>query len=382
MNFTLPQLPDIPLLLPDIPDYGELGPWLRRIDNSRHYTNFGPLNAELCRALASYCSEHAAFETPCHAQTFCNATAALTAWLLHVLGPANAPVLLPGITFVATAQAILASGNVPLIADVDAESWLLTPQHAHHAASRQTVAAVMPVAAFGTACDASGWDRFTRSTGIPVLIDAAGAFGNQAPGQSTDVVFSLHATKALAAGEGGAIVSTDKARIQALTRISNFGIDLESGLATGPGFNAKFSEYHAAVALAGLARWPENVRRRRAVMALYQTLLATHCPSVRLPRREDGGVYTLLPILLPPPHDAGAVGLKLARDGIQTRRWYCPPLPGHAAFAHLPRATELPVCEQLGQRLLGLPFHPWLSENDVQRVAASLAACLNGTSPA
>jgi len=372
----------IPLLLPDIPDYEALEPWLRRIDRNRHYTNFGPLNAELCEALAKHHTESVAAARSYHAQTFSNGTAALTAWLLHMLGRSDVQVLLPGITFVATAHAVLASGNRPLLADVDPQSWLLTPQQAYRAAAQHDVDAVMPVAAFGSACDAAAWDAFTRDTGIPVLIDAAGAFGNQLPGELTDIALSLHATKALAAGEGGAVISSDGERLQALARISNFGIDSTNGLTVSAGFNAKLSEYHAAVALASLAAWPEKSARRQNVMRRYLQALARRCPSAGLPLRAEDGIYTMLPILLPEPCDAGEAMVWLHSQAIQSRRWYCPPLHRHPAFAALAHATPLPVCERLGLRLLGLPFHPWLEQADIERVVSCLSSFVSSKTSA
>lgn len=361
----------IPLLIPDMPSVEELIPWLTRIDAHRHYTNFGPLNAELCDKLARAMSDQ---RGPCHATTFSNGTAALTAWLTHSIGPAGRLVLIPGLTFVASAQAVIASGNIPLLADVDSASWLLMPDSARDVAERHPIAAVLPVAAFGTPCHPDAWDAFVRDTGIPVLVDAAGAFGNQRVGALTDIAVSLHTTKALAAGEGGAIVSADAGRIEALTRLTNFGIDLPSGLVTSLGINAKLSEYHAAVGLASFARWPRTSHLRKVVMARYQQLLATHCPDVALPVRDANGVYTLLATLLPDGVDAGDTCAALARHGIQSRRWYCPPIHRHPTFAELPHATPLDMCETLGERLLGLPFFPSLSADDCERVVVALAA--------
>lgn len=366
----------IPLLIPDVPGFDALEPWLRRIDANRHYTNFGPLNARLEQALAQ---RHGSADAPCQAVTFANGTAALVTWLTAKTERRKGRVLVPAITFTATAQAVLASGNIPLIADIDPATWLLSPTLAEEIANDDELVAIMPVAAYGAPCAIDAWDAVTRDHGIPVLIDAAGAFGNQRLGTTTDVAFSFHATKALAAGEGGAVLTRDPALAGQLLRSSNFGIDTANGLTVATGTNAKLSEYHAAVALASLEAWPDIVRRRQAVARGYATALATRCPGVRLPPRPADGIYTLMPVLLPATADAAAIAAGLAQHGIQTRRWYCPPLHRHPRFADCPRHGELTHAEVLETRLLGLPFHPGLRDHDIDRICTTLGELLAAT---
>lgn len=373
----------IPLLVPELPDFSELEPWLKRIDHARHYTNFGPLNAALCsRLAASVDTLSPGIASSSQAVTFANCTIALTTWLQEAIGRSRQLVLIPGITFVATAQAVLASGNIPFIADIDAESWLLTPEIARAALRSYAapgippIAAVLPVAAYGTPCDPQAWDEFSQDTGLPVLIDAAGAFGNQPIGHHCDIALSLHATKSLGAGEGGLILTQDALRADRLVQASNFGLDLATGLVVRAGGNGKLSEYHAAVALAALERWPEQARRRVDLMRQCVDALTAASLPIRLPRRPNDGVHTLLPVLLPEDARAQAVQQALAESGIQTRRWYCPPLHQHPLFADLPRSTSLPVCDLLGERLLGLPFHLSLREADLRRVIHGLSTAL------
>lgn len=373
----------IPLLVPELPDFSALEPWLKRIDHARHYTNFGPLNAELCSRLATNVDALLPGISPSpQAVTFANCTIALSTWLQEAIGRSGRLVLIPGITFVATAQAVLASGNIPFIADIDAESWLLTPEIAHatlrsHASpGTPSIAAVLPVAAYGAPCDPISWDAFSQDTGLPVLIDAAGAFGNQALGRHCDIALSLHATKSLGAGEGGLILTRNARRAESLIQASNFGLDLATGLVVRAGGNGKLSEYHAAVALAALKRWPEQARRRIALMRQCVDALTTADLPIRLPKQANDGVHTLLPVLLPEDARAQTVQQTLAESGIQTRRWYCPPLHHHPLFAKLPRSRSLPVCDLLGERLLGLPFHLSLREAELERITHALSAAL------
>jgi len=371
----------IPLLVPDLPRAEELLPYLRRIDAARWYTNFGPLVRELEARLATEaCLGGTGTQ---YAVTVANATLGLEVALLALGLPPGGRVLMPALTFVATATAALRAGYQPVFCDVDPETWLLTPQIAHAAMARTPVDAVMPVATYGNPCTADAWDEFSASTGLPVVIDAAGAFGNQTCGRRISVVFSLHATKSLAAAEGGAVVSANPEYADKVRRLTNFGIDLSaqpastegsSGLVRREGTNAKLSEYHAAIGMAALDRWPQTSTCRRALHSRYVGLLRERCPDVAFQRREDDGVYSILPVGLPARVTAAMVYRQLAEAGIESRRWYCPPLDQHPAFSACEVAGPLPTCARLGEQLIALPFHTLMTHTEIEAVVAAVEA--------
>ena len=369
--------PRIPLLVAQLPDTDALIPYLRQIDSNRWYTNFGPLVLQLEQRFAASFAPTSLAPT---AITASNGTAGLELALCALELMQGARVLLPALTFVATATSVIRAGYRPLIGDVDADTWLLTPETARAYAARHRVDAVMPVATFGNPQDVEAWDKFVEDTGIPVIIDAAGAFGNQRVGRRCHVVFSLHATKALAAGEGGMVVSYDQQLTSLVRRLSNFGIDLERGSQVFvAGENGKLSEYHAAVAHAALDQWPVVVERRRAVQARYQHLLQQHCPALRMQRRAENGIYPILVGLLPPGYRARELQPALLERGIETRQWYCPTLDRHPAFASF-AVGPLPVAHDLAERLIGLPFFVDIEEEQMQRVAWAIAELTQVTS--
>jgi dTDP-4-amino-4,6-dideoxygalactose transaminase len=367
----------IPLLVAQLPDTDAWIPYLRQIDANRWYTNFGPLVMQLEQRFAASFAPASLAPT---AITASNGTAGLELALCALELMQGARVLLPALTFVATATSVIRAGYRPLIGDVDVDTWLLTPETARAYAARHRVDAVMPVATFGNPQDVEAWDQFVEDTGIPVIIDAAGAFGNQRAGRRCHVVFSLHATKALAAGEGGMVVSYDPQLTLRVRRLSNFGIDLERGSQVFvAGENGKLSEYHAAVAHAALDQWPVVVERRRAVQARYQHILQQHCPSLRMQRRADNGIYPILVGLLPPGYRARELQPALLARGIETRQWYCPTLDRHPAFASF-AVGPLPVAHELAERLIGLPFFVDIEEAQMQRVAQAVAELTQATS--
>ncbi|MES2262815.1 MAG: DegT/DnrJ/EryC1/StrS family aminotransferase [Pseudomonadota bacterium] len=371
---------NIKVLIPDLPTAEELLPWLRRIDAARWYTNFGPLVRELEQTLAARWPAAVAqggATSPLHVVTLNTGTAPLELGIAALDLPPGAEVLLPAFTFPAVAAAILRNGLVPVFADIAPGTWQLTPELARQAAQRRRLALVMPVATFGCPVDAAGWDAFVQDTGIPVLIDAAAAFGNQAIGARATVAFSFHATKPFGIGEGGTFVTRDAALAARVRRLSNFGF--EDGLAREAGGNAKLSEYAAAVALAQWRRWPERQARRQALWQAYAPALAA-LPGVRLQQGYDGGALpATLTASLPLPAQVVADGLAAA--GIQTRRWYYPPLPRHPAFAPYPCCgpagdIHLPVTEHLADHALGLPWFASMSAQQCAQVVSALREIL------
>lgn len=349
-------------------------PYLARVDEARRYTNFGPLVTELEAAFAE--RHRMPDATRPSVVTLTNATLGLQLALQALRLPPDASVLVPAFTFPASVAAIVNSALTPVVCDVDAESWLLTPDIARRAAVSKRIDAVMPVATFGSAQPCDLWDRFVEETGIPVLIDAAGAFGNQSAGRKTHVVLSLHATKALGAGEGGALLSFDVELAQQVRRLSNFGIDVDTSLIHRAGTNAKMSEYHAAVALAALASWPRTAQQRIRLHQRYLNMLQSQCPPLRFQRRAEDGIYSILSVLLPPGYSAADASALCSSRSIETRRWYWPLILEHPAFAHLDTSGPLDTVRVLGDHLIGLPFHNFLRDDDLESVASGLSAFL------
>ena len=368
----------IPLLAAKLPTMDRLARYLERIDRQRWYSNFGPLVQELERRLAD------SFQRPGRAApcvvTVGNGTVGIELALRALRLPRNAPVLVPALTFAATATAVLSAGLRPVVWDVDAESWLLTPEIASQAAAEVPLRAVVPVASYGCPQNSEGWNRFHEETGIPVLIDAAAAFGNQMDCGPTGSVFSLHATKTLAAGEGGFVVTRDVKFAAAVRQLSNFGINLDRptiaaiGAVTMIGTNGKMSEYHAAVGLASLDEWPDNAARRVSLYREYTDSIRT-IPGLATQWQDapDNCVRSVCCVLLDSRNRRDAAEAMLGKLGVATRRWYLPLICRHPAFAQLAR-RPVPVADEIAARLLGIPFHLYLDDAARTEVVAGLAA--------
>ncbi len=371
----------VPLLVPDMPSPQELLPWLERMHAARQYSNFGPLVCELEAALAQR------FDQPAeYVSTAANATQALELVLQALHLPRGARVLLPAFTFVATATAVVRAGGVPVLADVDADTWMLTPAIARAACNVMRIDAVLPVATFGMPHDMQAWQQFEHDTGLPVVIDAAAGFGSQwLQGAQGTLVFSLHTTKSLPAGEGGLVVSTRPGLAERVRQLSNFGINLDpaAGVPLGAlaslGTNAKMSEYHAAVGLISLQKWELSALTRRAVQADLIHELSQAGPYRLAWQAQGAGGPLMAPTLLCArlPDAATRAELEQAcqQARVATRRWYQPLLPHMDVLRQHCVSLATPTAQALAHTLLGLPFFLSITPQQRQRMRDVVAHC-------
>lgn len=373
------QLANIPLLVPNVPAPQEIFPWLERMHAARHYSNFGPLVCELESIFA------AQFQVGCsYVSTVANATLGLELVLQALDLPPNSRILLPSFTFVATATAALRAGHIPVLADVDANSWVLTPEIARLAHANMPIAAVLPVATFGMPHDMHAWQQFEAETGVPVVIDAAAAYGSQwLQGAEGTLVFSLHTTKSLPAVEGGMVVSSRPGLAAKVRQLSNFGINLNPdaevpvGTLVGAGTNAKMSEYHAAVGLASIQKWELHALNRRELQTdLMQMLDQASGQSLQWQVPGPGGTLkapTLLCPRLPSAQSRAHLEQICQQERITVRRWYQPLLQQMPALRARCLLLETPVAHQLADTLLGLPFFLGMTAAQRERVGAAVA---------
>ncbi len=358
-----PHMMSVPLLRPLLPDAYALLPYLHRIDSNRFYTNFGPLHNEFLQSLLNLqlrkegCTVHGLLTT--------SATLGLELAITALDLPAGSLVAVPALTFVATATAIERCGHVPVVLDVDGQSWLLTPTQMPKGIELQNIKAVVPVSTFGMPQDALAWSVWSHANQIPVIIDAASAWGGQATAEGVTAVFSLHATKALSSGEGGLILTRDPALADRLRAMTNFGIGLDF---TTMGSNAKMSEYHAAVGLAHLDMWPAQVTARNNLLLKYQQALAPAKPKILF--QQDTGLFSpsLFCIRMESQSLRDQLEIHCARENIQTRRWYLPLLQDQPMLKSVKTRWPTPLAEDLAKTLIGLPFFVDMSEQEFEMV--------------
>jgi dTDP-4-amino-4,6-dideoxygalactose transaminase len=358
----------LPLVRPSVPDAAAVAEDVRRILESRKLTN-GPFVAELERRAAQYLRvEH------------CVAVASCTAGLMLVLGAAPpGEVVLPSFTFSATAHAVAWNGHRPVFADILPGTFTLSPQAARDAVGPET-RAILATHLYGTPCDVQALSEAAKASGVRLFFDAAHAFGSWTRGVPVGrfgdaEVFSLTPTKLLVAGEGGIVATNDQdlaERCRIGREYANPG-DYDTRFV---GLNARMSEFHAALALRSLETLDRRIDRRGRLAALYREALGD-LPGISFPEVSEGDRTTFKDFIIlvePEPFgmDADVLGRALGHEGVDTRRYYAPPVHEQRAYRAAAVGVELPVTRWAAERTLTLPIWEEMAEDQVLRVAEAV----------
>jgi dTDP-4-amino-4,6-dideoxygalactose transaminase len=339
----------------------------------------GPEVAELEAALA-------AFTGAAHAVGVASGRDALViALMAEDIGPGDA-VFVPAFTFIASAGAVAAVGARPVFVDVDARTFLMDPADLARRARRLAgegalrPRAVMPVDLFGLPADYEGLAKAAAGLGLAVIADAAqslgGRRGNRRVGTlAPTTATSFFPTKPLGgAGDGGCLFTDDAARADRFRQIRVHGLDAE-GMAVRQGMTGRLDTLQAAILLAKLDVFEEELEERRRLAALYDEALAG---IVERPVRVEGAdsAWALYCILT---DRRDALRAHLAAAGIAARVYYETPLHLQPAFAPWGEGPgSLPVSENLARRILSLPLHPYMGDEAILRVAGEVRAALAG----
>jgi dTDP-4-amino-4,6-dideoxygalactose transaminase len=360
----------IPIMRPKLPLAEQIAPYLKAIDSTRIYSNFGPLNLSLEERLAAHFGIQKEMVT-----TVANATQGLILALTTLGARPGTLCVMPAWTFIASAHAASAAGLTPYFVDVDPQTWALDPDAMDDviAGAPATVGAIMPVVPFGQPIDFMPWDRYRKRTGLPVVIDAAAGF-DSAVACETPVVVSLHATKVIGTGEGGFVLTTDEMVIQGIRARANFGfLGSRSSIATST--NAKLSEYHAAVGHASLGEWANARTDWMAAAATYHKVLP-ESNHIRYQRGFGVDWIASTCLLLFPGFDAEEAERFFAGAGIETRRWWGQGAHLHPSTAVFPRSA-LPVTAALAKSALSVPFYRDIDPAEIEKVAGVARAMLS-----
>ncbi|HEX2410086.1 MAG TPA: aminotransferase class I/II-fold pyridoxal phosphate-dependent enzyme [Solirubrobacteraceae bacterium] len=359
---------------PELPPMEEVLAYFERSREACWFSNGGPCASELTARLEARLGG----DTTC--VLVANATLGLMAALRAACGESGGLIVTPSYTFTATACAIRWAGFEPLFVDVDARNWQLHPAQLDRALAERggEIAGVLACATFGTAPPPevrSAWRELTAASGVPLVIDSAPGFGSldlhgrPLGGLGDTEVFSFHATKPFAIGEGGMVATADPELAARIASLINFGLD-ETRISMDAGLNAKLSELHAATGLAALDRFDGVLAaRRRVAGALRQ---ATSRCGLTLQAGSGGSTWQFFQALAPDAAAREAV-LDAARDlHVEARTLHAPPLHRHPAFVAAPRHGSLAVTDDLAARSLSLPLANDMTQAAVDRVAEAV----------
>jgi perosamine synthetase len=299
------------------------------------------------------------------------------------LGPGD-EVLVPSFSFAASVNVLLFEGVTPVFVDIEPETYNLDVRDLAAKVTRRTKA-IMAVDLFGHPVE---WDELlcvAKTHDLRIIDDACEALGAEYRGRKVGqfgdaATFAFYPNKQITTGEGGMIVthSQEIARLARSLRNQGRG-EISAWLEHDHmGYNYRMDEMSAALGVSQMQRLEEFLARRDAVARIYTERLRcldwVQPPSVRPHVRMSWFAYV---VILSEEWDRGDVMRALAAKEISTRAYFSP-LHQQAYIRDCQKIApaHLPVTEGLAQRTLALPFHNRLTEQEVERVVAALAACV------
>jgi perosamine synthetase len=325
-----------------------------------------------------------------HAVAVSSATAALhLALVVCGIDPGD-EVVVPSLSFIATANAARYVGAVPVFADVDDATQNLTPGTVEPKLTHRTRAVIL-VDQAGVPADLDAMQALCEPRGITVVEDAACAVGSiyrdRPVGAGADLaVFSFHPRKLLTTGEGGMLVTSDKDVAARLRRLREHGMDVSASTRhanpqpviehyTEVGFNFRMTDIQAAIGLVQLAKLDRLVSRRRELAQRYQQLFKCIPGVLTITDPSYGATnYQSFWVLLPDdfPLSRDELLQRLAEAGVSARRGIMAAHlePAYRDLAHDP----LPVTERLTARTLILPLFHDLTEPEQNLIVSLIAA--------
>jgi perosamine synthetase len=325
-----------------------------------------------------------------HAVAVSSATAGLhLALLVAGVGPGD-EVVVPSLSFIATASSVVHTGATPVFADVDPQSQNVTVKTVVPVLSPQT-RAVMVVHQGGLPADVRPIRELCEPLGIVVVEDAACAigstlYGRPVGGDSLLAVFSFHGRKVLTTGEGGMVVTSSPDLDERLRRLRDHGVDAPAYArhVAGStrreryveiGFNYRMTDVQGAIGVVQVGRLPALVERRRLLANRYREHLGS-VPGIVTAADPDYGRNNFQSFWITLGEDVGVdrdhLMQELLRAGVSTRRGFMAAHlePSYAGSSAARMRMPLPITERLTRNSLILPLHHGLTVRDVDEVAA------------
>jgi dTDP-4-amino-4,6-dideoxygalactose transaminase len=351
-----------------------------RIDAVLAHCQFilGPEVRELEEKLAAFCGAK-------HCVSVSSGTDALQiAMMAEEIGRGDA-VFLPAFTYTATAEVPLVLGATPVFVDVDPATFQIDPAHLQaridmvKAEGKLKPRAIIGVDLFGQPADWPALRAIAEAEGLFTLDDCAQAFGASHHGARLGAAADATATSFFpskpfgAYGDGGALFtdSDDRAALYRSLRTHGEGTTRYEVLRTG--MNGRLDTLQAAVLLSKLTVFEEELEARARIAAVYDSRLGN---AVTIPTRVPDSVsaWAIYAILLPDAAARDRLQAGLKAEGVPSAIYYPRPLHHQPAYAGAHDGAALPVSEDLSTRIMALPIHPDLTDQDVDRICAAVLA--------
>jgi len=343
-------------MMPDFEKYQEK---IKKLWETRWLTNNGDYLVELERRLSER------FDTQCVIVS--NGTLALLIAIELFDFPKGSEIIVTPFTFAATVEAIIWQGYKPIFADIDPETFNISPEEIEKHLTEKTVA-IMPVHVFGNPCNVEKIQDIAEKHNLRVIYDAAHCFDVFYEGKSVykfgDIsVASFHATKVFHTIEGGAIFSDNSELIEKARRLRNFGFNQKVEI-VDVGINAKMNEFQAAMGLLNLEIVDEEIEKRKSVFEKYRKLLGDVVYYQKLSERLTKYNYIYMPVLFADEKTRDNVFEELKANGYNTRKYFYPSL--NSIFSK----QSCPNSESVSSRILHLPLYGDLEDEHIENVCS------------
>ena len=323
-----------------------------------------------------------------------NATAALhLACLAAGIGPGD-EVIVPSLTFVASANAIRYTGATPVFADIESLDWLTISPTSIRSRITERTRAILLMHYAGFPCDMKAIQEIVNEHDLILLEDAAHAIGSNLNGRSLGTFgsigcFSFFANKNMTTAEGGMLVTDDKSLADKLSILRSHGMtslswDRYQGHAfsydvVDLGYNYRIDEIRSALGLVQLKKISSGNIHRRELTVLYRELLEKDTPSILVPFLQERGISSchIFPVLLPIGCDRRQFMNSLREQGIQTSNHY-PPVHLFSIYKENWRSSDypLPITEEVAGRQVTLPLFSTMREEQVSWVVDAVIKAL------
>ena len=347
---------------PYLPPLDDFTQGCAEIWDSKWLSNNGPMLRRFHAALAAY------LDVPMtNLVLFNNGTSALEL-AYQALELAGGEVITTPFTFVATSHALVRAGARPVFADIDPETLCLDPAKVEPLIRPGVTRAIVPVHVYGHVCDVEGFRRLSEKYGIPVIYDAAHAFGIRGIERHGAMsMFSFHPTKLFHSCEGGLLIFNDASLQARLDELRDFGIRSETECVE-VGMNAKMNELQALMGLKCLEHVDELVASRMQVYEAYRRAFAQTSSNVTLLSKSVNHAY--VPVLFKDGATRDRVYEELKKLNVMSRKYFYPILTDFPPYAYA--KGTCPLAADAAARVLALPTYFGLSDEDAASIARNI----------
>lgn len=317
-----------------------------------------------------------------YALTTSNGTVALHLALVSLGIKQGDEVLVPDLTFVATANAVAYTGATPVFVDVDPETWCIDPYDARKKITSKTKA-IIPVHLYGHPADMDSINELAQEYNLFVIEDAAEAHGAEYKGKKvgglgTCGVFSFYGNKIITTGEGGMITTNDENLYERAKYLRDHAMSKEKRYwHTEIGYNYRMTNIQAALGLAQLERIEDLISKKRTIFSWYKELL-NDLEGIRLnPEKEWAkNVYWMVCLVIDREGDSirDELMLKLKEKGIDSRPFFYP----MSSLVMYGGVAKNMVTKYLSERGINLPSGVSLKREDVEWITSNVVRIIEG----